>query len=118
MARFALQTLVILILASVLELFLPWWSIAIAGAIGGYVFRSSLNFVAGFLSVAILWIGIAVVIDISASAPLADRVAAIFFSMPKAALFVITGVLGGLVTGFAAATGASLRREKRKMKYY
>jgi hypothetical protein len=117
MARFGLQFLVIIILASLLELILPWWSVSIAAVTGGYFFRSNANFFAGFMAVFILWVSAALIIDLSSVAPLAQRVAAIF-TVPKPALFAMTGVLGGLVGGFAAATGASLRKEKRKLKYY
>jgi hypothetical protein len=117
MSRFALQFMVIIILASVIGLFAPWWTIAIAAFIGGFTFKSAANFLAGFLAIFLLWTAAALVIDITASAPLADRVATIF-SLPKFVLFLITGFLGGLVGGFGAATGAALRRDKRRLKYY
>jgi hypothetical protein len=117
MARFFIQVLIIVILASVLELLLPWWSVGIAAIIGGYVFNSRLNFVAGFLAIFVLWISISLGIDLSSAAPLTDRVAAIL-KVPKPVLFIVTGVLGGLVGGFASAAGASLRPSKRKLKYY
>lgn len=115
--RFLIQLLVIVILASVFELVLPWWSIALAGFLGGWVFRTRFNFVAGFLAIAILWAAMALIIDISAGAPLTDRVAAIF-SVPKPVLFVLTAGIGGLVGGFAAAAGAALPKEKRRARYY
>jgi hypothetical protein len=117
MARFFIQIIVITILASLLELFLPWWSIAIAAFTGGLFFRTNANFFAGFFSIALLWAMTAFIIDISASAPLTERVAQIF-SIPKPLLFVITAIIGGLVGGFAAMAGSALRNDKRKMKYY
>jgi hypothetical protein len=115
--RFLIQLLVITILASIFELFLPWWSIALAAFIGGYFFPTRINFIAGFLSIAILWSIMAIIIEISAAAPLTERVAAIF-KLSKPLLFVVTAVLGGLVGGFAAMAGGSLRPEKRRAKYY
>jgi hypothetical protein len=117
MARFFIQALIITIFASVLELFLPWWSIAFAAFIGGYVFRSNANFLAGFLSIALLWAIASFIIDFSSNATLTERVATIF-TITKPLLFVVTAVIGGLVGGFAAMAGSSLRNEKRKMKYY
>jgi len=117
MARFFIQLLAITILASILELLLPWWSIAIAAFIGGLIFRSTQNFIAGFLSIALLWLITAIIIDISSAAPLADRVAAIFMA-PKIVLFVITTIIGGLVGGFAATAGSALRKDRRRLKYY
>ena len=117
MAKFFIQVLVITILASVLELFLPWWSIAIAAFIGGYFFRTGANFIAGLLSIGLLWLITSLIIDLSASADLTTRVASIF-TVPKPVLFIITSVIGGFVGGFAAMTGSALRKERRSMKYY
>jgi hypothetical protein len=112
MARFFLQSLIIVILASVFELLLPWWSVAVAAAIGGFMFRSNANFLAGFLSIALLWAITSLIIDITAASKLTERVAAVFM-MPKMFLFVLTALLGGLVGGFAALAGSALRKPKR-----
>lgn len=117
MARFSIQLLVIVILASFLELLLPWWSVAVAAFVGGLIFRSGQNFIAGFLSIALLWLVTAIVIDTSSAAPLAERVARIF-TVDKLVLFVITTIIGGLIGGFAATAGSALRKEKRRIKYY
>lgn len=116
--RFAVQVIVILILASILELMLPWWSIAIAAFTGGLVFRTSINFVSGFLAIALLWLVMAIIIDTSAAAPLTERVANIFMGISPTVLLLVTACIGGLVGGFAAVAGASLRKPKRKLKYY
>jgi hypothetical protein len=115
--RFFIQLLVIALLALVFELFLPWWSIALAAAIGGYFLSSKVNFLAGFLGIAVLWIAYAFLISSNATAPLADRVAAMF-SVNKTLLIIITGIIGGLVGGFAAMAGGALKKEKKKGYYY
>lgn len=115
--RFVLQLLVITMLASVFELFLPWWSIAIAAFIGGYFFTTRLNFLSGFLSTGLLWALTSIIIDLSASAPLTERVAAIF-SLPETMLFVVTALIGGIVGGFAAMAGGALRKPGSAVKYY
>jgi hypothetical protein len=115
--KFFLQVLTILLLALVLELMLPWWTIAIAAFIGGAVFNSKSNFGAGFLAIALLWIVHALIIDTSAAAPLAERVAGIF-KLSKPLLFVVTGVIGGLVGGFASMAGSALQRKRKKSYYY
>jgi hypothetical protein len=114
--RFILQLLVIVILSSVFELFLPWWTIAIAAFIGGYFFTTRMNFLCGFVSIALLWTITSIIIDLSAAAPLTERVAKIF-SLNKPLLFVVTAVIGGLVGGFAAMAGAALRRPRRTANY-
>jgi hypothetical protein len=115
--RFLLQLLFITILASIMELFLPWWSIAVAAIVGGYLFTTRANFLAGFLSIVILWFITSITIDLTAGAPLTEKVAAIF-STTKPILFVITSLIGGLVGGFAAMAGGALRKDRRRMKYY
>jgi hypothetical protein len=115
--RFIIQVLVITILASIMELFLPWWSIALAAAVGGYLFSTGANFLAGFLSIVILWVITSITIDLTAGAALTEKVAAIF-STTKPVLFVITALIGGLVGGFAAMAGGALRKDRRRMKYY
>jgi hypothetical protein len=115
--KFFLQLLFIFILGYVLELFFPWWTIAIAAFLGGVIFNTRSNFGAGFLAIALLWTTKALLIDNVAAAPLAGRVATIF-SLSKPLLFVVTACIGGLVGGFAAMTGSALNKRKKKNSYY
>lgn len=111
--RFFFQILAIVILGFLLELFLPWWSIAIAGFLGGLFLNTRMNFLAGFLAIGLLWVGNAMVMDLSSPSDLADRVARIFMLHNKGLLLLVTFILCGLVGGFAAMTGGSLRRGNR-----
>lgn len=113
MIRFLIQVLFIMIFASVLELLLPWWSVAFAAFVGGLMFNSRFNFLSGFLSVGLLWLLTSLIIDITASADLAKKVAAIFM-LNKPLLFLVTSLIGAFVGGFAAMAGGALRKEKRK----
>jgi hypothetical protein len=111
--KFFIQLIITAIAAFTLELFLPWWSIAIAAFITGYLLKSRMNFLAGFLGVGLLWCIKAWLLEATASATLTDRVAAIFkVGMPV--LLLITCIIGGLVGGFAAMSGASLKRDSRR----
>ena len=110
--KFFTQVAVIIIGAIILEMILPWWSIAIAAFLAGYALKSKANFLAGFLAIALLWITKAWLIDSAGLVPLAEKVAAIF-SLTKPLLLLVTGLIGGLVSGFAAMAGASLKKEKR-----
>jgi hypothetical protein len=116
--KFFVQTVIIIILAGLLELFLPWWSIVIAAFIGGAIFPSRVNFLAGFLAISILWLGMALIIDSSAAAPLVERVAAIFMGISKTLLLTVTALIGGLVGGFAAMSGGALRKQRKVARYY
>ena len=114
--KIAVQFIFIIVLGFILELFLPWWSVAIAAFAGGMIFNSKGNFLAGFFAIALLWTLKALVIESNAAATLADRVAAIFM-LSKPLLFLVMAIIGGLVGGFAAMTGSALQGNKRKNYY-
>jgi hypothetical protein len=114
--KFVFQVIFICLTAYVLELFFPWWTIAIAAFIFGYMLRSKANFLAGFLGVGLLWAFKAYLIEANAAAPLTQKVAEIF-SLNKHLLFALTVFLGGLVGGFAAVTGSLLRKKKKDLYY-
>ena len=109
--RFPVQIIVIIVLGYLLEQFLPWWSVAIAGFLGGMLVNTRLNFLAGFLAIGLLWIGKALVTDVSSDSEFADRVARIFMLHNKSILLLVTFVLSGIVGGFAAMTGSALRKD-------
>ncbi|MGC1244208.1 MAG: hypothetical protein WA874_21635 [Chryseosolibacter sp.] len=111
--RFAVQILVIVVLGFFLELFLPWWSVAIAAFCGGVLISTRMNFLGGFVAVGLLWLGKALITDLSTDSDLADRVAVIFMLHSKTLLLLITVVLGGIVGGFATMTGGALRPDQK-----
>jgi len=106
--KFIVQFIAILFFAHLLDLFLPWYSFALAAFVVGYFLKSKLNFLVGFLAVATLWTFNAWLID-SAASDLSTRVAQIFNLHHAVVLYVLMACLGGLVGGFAALTGAFLR---------
>ena len=111
--KFVIQIVAIIALALVLELFMPWWSIAIAALAVGYILKSKANFLAGLLAIALLWFIKAWLLDMSAAGDLTERVAAIF-KLSKPLLMLVTALIGGLVGGFAAMSGAALKKERRR----
>lgn len=115
--RFIIQTLVIALVAYVLERFVGWWGIAVAAALGGYFLRTRMNFLAGFVGVGLLWLLLALYTDAASANGLANRVADIF-TIPKTLLVLVTVLVGGVVGGFAALTGARLHPKKRNSVYH
>ena len=108
--RFTVQIVVIVIVGFFLELFLPWWSVAIAAFIGGVLAHTRMNFLGGFLAIGILWLLKALITELSTDSDLADSVAMIFMLQSKTLLVLVTLLLGGLVGGFASMSGGALRR--------
>ena len=105
--KFLIQILSTIIIGFILELFLPWWTIAIASFAVAYLVdtKSLASFFAGFLGIAILWVGMALYIDQSTHSILTEKVNRL---LPLNA-FLLTGLIGGLVGGLSALTGSLVR---------
>jgi hypothetical protein len=95
--------------------YLPWWGIAIAAfMVAVFIQQKPLHaFAAGFLSLFLLWISIALFIDSNNGHLLSMKIAEVLFKTKSHALIVgSTGLIGALVGGFAALTGSYVRRLK------
>ena len=113
--KLIIQIVVTALLGLILVQFLPWWSIAIAGVIGGLSSRSNLfmSFLGGFLGIFLLWSLAALLILWGTESPLPDRVGDLMpLKMDGTGLAFFSGLIGGLVAGFAALTGRILRGKK------
>ena len=108
--KFLIQFVAILFSAHLLALFMPWYSIAIAAFVMGFLLKSKTNFLAGFAAIATLWIFNALLINAASSSDLAARVAQLLMVKYEIVLFLVMAVIGGLVGGFAAVTGSLLRK--------
>ena len=97
------------------QYFLPWWTMAIVAFGFGYYFNNSgaISFLAGFIGVGILWFIMAYTIDVSTQSLLTDKISKLF----PINVFVLMVIVGGLVGGFAALSGA-LMNGKKVSKYY
>ncbi len=108
-----IKIVLIAVLALLLEMFMPWWSIAVAAfavelAMGKPKGKA---FVAGFAGIFILWMANAIIIDMQNEHILAGKVAKVLpMGGSVVVLVLVTAVIGGLVGGLAAATGRELKR--------
>lgn len=111
-----LLTTLILITAFLLNLFLPWWSIAIPGLAFGYYFNQKAlpSFGWGFLALFLLWGGQALYIHLANDAILSSRIAEMLSVGSPLLVVLITGILGGLVSGLATLTGSLVKETPRK----
>ena len=101
----------VIIISAILENFLPWWIIAPVAFIVCYLLKLKWHtaFLAGFLGLFILWGGMSFLIDHANEHILSDRVSVLFFKSVKPfALVIMTGIIGGLVAGFAGMAGSLL----------
>ncbi|MEM7036331.1 MAG: hypothetical protein AAF570_05065 [Bacteroidota bacterium] len=103
---------IVVVLAFVMEQFLPWWSIAIAAGLAGVAFSGHLgrSFLGGFLGVALLWLVLALMMSAGSDSDLPAKFAQLLpGGLGPTALLLITAVVGGLVGGFASMSGDALR---------
>ncbi|HEX5170112.1 MAG TPA: hypothetical protein VFW11_13130 [Cyclobacteriaceae bacterium] len=112
MRDFIIQVIVVALLGYLLELFFPWWSIAIAAALGGTFLRSNANFWAGFAGIGMLWLVTALLIDFTSPSGLASKVANILM-MNKPILLIVTTLIGASVGGLACYTGSLIGLRKK-----
>lgn len=107
------QMVVVAVLGGILALVLPWWSVAVAGFLGGILLKPGgwSGFAGSFLGIFLLWTGMALWIDLGSDSPLPDRVASLISpGLSGFALAFVSGVVGGLVAGLAGAAGNAFRK--------
>ena len=110
--KFILTLLLTFLLSFIAGLYLPWWSIAIVAFLAALLMQPTigLGFLAGFLGVFLLWATIAFWIDTANESILSHKIAMLFSLGGSTLLLVlITAFVGGLVGGFAAMAGSSIR---------
>lgn len=111
--RFILATLLIALLAFIAGIFLPWWALAIvAFAIALLIPQThGRTFLSGFLGIFLVWALVAAWINAKNNSLLSHKVAQLFpLGGSSVLLILVTALMGGLVGGFAALSGGSLRR--------
>ena len=108
--------LIILILSFASGFFLPWWVVAIAAFSAAFFAGKTAGqaFWSGFLAVFIVWMVLALFKSIPNDHILASRIAQLFQLPGWGYLLLITGIVGGLVSGFAALSGLLLKRAFEK----
>ncbi len=96
-------------------IYFPWWTIAVAAFIAGIVVKQKpfTAFLASFLGVFLLWSLLAWWMDTENASLLSGKIGQLLGIGSNSFLLIsITGVVGGLVGGFAALTASFLRSNK------
>ena len=113
--KFLVAIFLTALLSFISGLFLPWWGIAIAALLVAVIINQSAGkaFLSGFLGVMLLWQGLAWWINIANQGVMAKKIALVLpLGGNPVYLIIVTGIVGGLVAGFAAMTGSFLRLSK------
>jgi len=106
--RFLLSVILIAALAATGEWFLPWWTFAVAAFVVSIFtrMRAGIAFLSGFIAVGGLWLGIMLWRDAANQHILSARMAALLRAASYSEIIIITALLGGLIGGLAAMSGA------------
>ncbi len=115
--RFILSVLLIALLSYIAGLFLPWWSIALVAFAVSLLIVQPLgaSFLSGFTGIFLLWGVLALWIDSNNESLLSHKIAQLFpLGGSSVLLIIVTALVGAVVGGFAAMSGAAVRAPKRK----
>ncbi len=106
-----MKWIIVIILALILQQFLPWWSIAPAGFVYGFLIQQSTRtaFINGFFGIFIFWTTLAGYVFYVNNGLLASLLAEIMFIPSGILVVLLTGITGGLTGGIASLSGRYLR---------
>ncbi len=114
--KFLVAIILTALLSFISGLFLPWWGIAVAALLVAVVIHQKAGkaFLSGFLGVFLLWAALAWWIDMKNNGVLSERMAHLLpLGGSRLLLILVTGLVGGLVAGFAAMSGSFLRASSK-----
>ena len=96
-------------------LYIPWWSIAIAAFLVAVLIpqKPGKAFLTAFLALFLLWGGLSFWISNNNAHLLAHKISLLILKIDSPYLLMLaTALIGGLVGGFAALTGAFARKSR------
>jgi hypothetical protein len=100
-----------IILAYVLSLYLPWWSVMLAAVISGYLIplkKGSVFFIP-FIAIALLWMVQSYLIGQANDFVLAKKIATLLsLQGNERLLLLVTGIIGGLAAGISGILGKQI----------
>lgn len=102
--------LVIVVVGYLSTAFGPWYMMAFAGFAGGLIVKDPWRgLLIGFLAGFALWSVQIVLMTSATESDLPARLSSLFGLPGETSLILVSAVVGGLITGFGAAAGGSLR---------
>ena len=110
-----ISTFLIILLSFVACLFFPWWSIAVVAFIVSAIIRQKpiISFLGGFIGLFLLWSILSFYISVNNDHILAHRISLLIIKEDSPYLLVLmTGLIGGIVAGFAALTGSDIYQKE------
>lgn len=111
--KFIYNGLLTAIASMIAAMFLPWWCIAPIAFISSMLIVQTpfKAFLSGFLAIFLLWVIQSYLLSSGNHHILAHKLSILIVKMDRPpVLFFVTGLIGGLVAGFASLTAAYLRK--------
>ena len=111
--KFFISTILIAALSFAACLYFPWWVIAIAGFVVSFAIpqKAGLAFLSGFFALFILWVGMSVYMSNANGNLLVHKMSMLFLKKDNTTLlFILTGLIGGLVAGLGSLSGRLLKK--------
>jgi hypothetical protein len=109
-----IYSIILVVIGALVGIYLPWYAMGVAFGLVAYVLNMPLksSFLTGFLAGFVLWVVSALWLDLQHPSTLPSRMALVFPLKGNVfALFVLTGVLGGLFSGIWTWAGARSRQK-------
>ena len=107
----SLNFVVTIIIAAILSLSLPWWSVMVAGFVSALFFslKKAAVFFMPFLAIFCFWAIYAFIVSSANDFTLAKKIAVLLpLGGNPYILILVTGLVGGFATGVAAVFGNNL----------
>lgn len=114
--KFLVAIILTALLAFISGLFLPWWCIAATSLLVAIIIHQKAGkaFVSGLLGVLLLWASLAWWMNMKNNGVLSAKIASVLpLGGSSIVLILVTGLVGGLVAGFAAMSGSFLRASEK-----
>jgi hypothetical protein len=112
--KFIVSLLLTALLAFAGGLYLPWWSVAVAGAVAGILIPLAAwkSFLSAFAGAFLLWGALAWWIDTKNNSILSQKIAQLLpLGGSSLLLILLTALIGALVAGMGGLTGSYLRKK-------
>ncbi len=111
--KFIIVLLLVALLGFAAPLYFAWWSFAVTSFIIALFIhqRAFAAFLAGFTGMFLLWIFLTLIIDNANQHILSRKIAQLLpLNGSSLLLILVTSLIGGLISGFAALSGSLARR--------
>jgi len=118
--KFGVSIILTLLISFAAGMYLPFWSVAlVAFLVAVWVYQKpGMAYLAGFVSILLLWGMLAWWIDAQNDSILSTRMATLFpLGGSTALLILVTSVVGAIIGGLSALSGSFLRKYLDERKY-